>query len=63
MIPIRRFESQRAQIIRHVAEFPDHLGIAEITRSGITRAAECDRPNMTLPCAIAPQPALQPRWD
>jgi hypothetical protein len=31
--------SQRTQIIRHVTEPPDHLGVAEIARSGITRAA------------------------
>jgi hypothetical protein len=28
----RLLSSQRTQIIRHVAEFPDHLGIAEIGR-------------------------------
>jgi hypothetical protein len=41
----RAAPSQRAQIIRHIAEFPDHLGIAEIALSGITSAAERDRAN------------------
>jgi hypothetical protein len=35
--------SQRTQIIRHIAELSDHLGIAEIARSRVTGAAECDR--------------------
>ena len=38
-----RRSSQRTQNIRHVAEFPDNLGVAEIARGGITGAAECDR--------------------
>jgi hypothetical protein len=38
--------SQRAQIVRYVAKFPDHFGIAEIARSRITRAAKCDRTNV-----------------
>jgi hypothetical protein len=50
---------QPTQIVRHVAELPDHLGIAEIARSWVTRAAECDRADVTLtrsprcPCCIA----------
>ena len=39
--------SQRAQIIRHVAELPDHYGIAKMARSGVTRAAKSDRADMT----------------
>jgi hypothetical protein len=39
--------SQRTQIIRHVAEFPDHLGIVEIARGGNTSAAGCDGTKVT----------------
>jgi hypothetical protein len=39
--------SQRTQIVRHVAKFPDHFGIAEIAGGGITRPAECDGTNVT----------------
>ena len=35
--------SQSTQIIQHVAELPDYLGIAEIAGGRITGAAECDR--------------------
>jgi hypothetical protein len=45
---IRPIPSQRTQIVRHVAEFPDHLGVAEIARGRITRAAECDRANVAI---------------
>jgi hypothetical protein len=38
--------SQHTQIGRHVPEFPDHFGIAEIARSRVTRAAECDGANV-----------------
>jgi hypothetical protein len=34
--------SQRAQIIRHIAELPDHRGVAEITGGGIAGAAKGD---------------------
>jgi hypothetical protein len=34
---------QRAQIVRHVAEFSDDCGIAKISGGGIARAAESDR--------------------
>ena len=36
---------QPAQIVRHVAEFPEQLGIAEFAEHGITGAAEGDRAN------------------
>src|ERR1700730_8073833 len=39
--------SQRAQIIRHIAELSDHLGVAEIAGGRITGAAECDCTCMT----------------
>jgi hypothetical protein len=55
--------SQRTQIIRHIAELPDHLGVAEIARGRITRAAECDGTKVAFPCAITPQRASQQRWD
>jgi hypothetical protein len=42
-----RVSSECAQIIRHVAKFPDHSGIAEITRSRITREAKRDRADVT----------------
>jgi hypothetical protein len=44
----RNQSSQRNQIIRHIAELPDHLGIAEIARSRVTSAAKCDRADVTL---------------
>src|SRR6266404_8440522 len=34
--------SQRAQVVRHIAELPDHLGIAEIAGGRITGATERD---------------------
>jgi hypothetical protein len=40
--------SQGAQVIGHVAEFLDHLGVAEIARSKVTSAAERDRANVPL---------------
>jgi hypothetical protein len=39
--------SQRTQIIRHVAEFPNDFGIAEIASRRITSATERDRACMT----------------
>jgi hypothetical protein len=53
--------SQRAQIIRHVAELPDHLGIAEIACSRVTGAAERDRAKYDPPCEIAPRRASPPQ--
>jgi hypothetical protein len=38
---------KRAQIIRHVAEFPDHFRIAEIARGRVTGTTEGDRAEMT----------------
>ena len=35
--------SQRAQIVKHVAEFPDQLGVAEFAGRRIPCSAECDR--------------------
>jgi hypothetical protein len=46
-IPSAAPSLQRTQIIRHIAELPDHLGITEIAGSRVTRAAECDRADMT----------------
>jgi hypothetical protein len=43
---VRRQPSQRAQIIRHVAELSNHLGITEFADGGITSAAECDCTDM-----------------
>jgi hypothetical protein len=40
--------SQGAQVIGHVAEFLDYLGIAEIAGSGIACAAKRDRANVPL---------------
>jgi hypothetical protein len=37
---------QRTQIVRHVAELSDQLGVAEIAGGRITGAAECDRADM-----------------
>jgi hypothetical protein len=34
--------SQRTQIIRHIAEFPNHVGIAEIARGGIPPRQKAD---------------------
>lgn len=39
--------SQRTKITRHLAEFLDHLSIAEIPGSGIARAAERDGADVT----------------
>jgi hypothetical protein len=39
---INSFSSQRTQVIWHIAELPDHLGIAEIAGGKITGAAERD---------------------
>jgi hypothetical protein len=33
---------QRTQVIRHVAEFSDHRGVAKFARGRVTSAAECD---------------------
>jgi hypothetical protein len=44
--------SQCAEIIRHVTELFDHLGIAEVPGSRIARAAEHDRANMALLAVI-----------
>jgi hypothetical protein len=38
--------SQRTQIIRHIAEFPDHRGVAEIAGGRVARAAKCDCTDM-----------------
>ena len=35
--------SQRAQVVRHVAEFPDQLGVAELAGRRIPCSAERDR--------------------
>ena len=40
--------SEGAQILGHVAEFLDHLGVAEIARSRVASAAERDRANVPL---------------
>jgi hypothetical protein len=47
-ISLARPPLQRTQIIRYVTELPDHLGIAEVARSWITRAAKCDRAHVSL---------------
>ena len=39
--------SQRTQIIRHVAEPPDHLGFAEIACGGVARMVKRDHANVT----------------
>jgi len=35
--------SQRAQVVRHIAEFPDQFGVAEFAGRRIPTAAERDR--------------------
>ena len=40
--------SQRTQVVRHVAELLDHLGVAEIAGGWITRSAKRDRANVPL---------------
>src|SRR5882724_8808735 len=40
--------SQRTQVVRDVAEFPDHLGITENSGGRIAGATECDGADMTL---------------
>ena len=39
--------SQGTQVIGHIAELLDDLGVAEIARSRITRAAERDRADVS----------------
>jgi putative heme iron utilization protein len=38
--------SKRTEIIRHVAKFPDHLGVAEIPGRRVATAAKRDRADM-----------------
>ena len=40
--------SQRTQVVRHVAELLDHLGVAEIAGGRITGAAERNGADVTL---------------
>jgi hypothetical protein len=37
MTKLRSARSERAEIVRHVAEFPDQLGVAEVAARRITR--------------------------
>ena len=39
---------QRTQIIRHVTEFFQHVGIAEIARGRVAGPAECNSPLVSL---------------
>jgi hypothetical protein len=48
--------SQRAQIIRHVAELPDHHGIAEIARAGLPVRLNARGPFLTTQELITSQP-------
>ena len=48
--------SQRAQVVRHVAELPDQLGVAEFAGRGIPRSAERDRAGAAGLAARAPAP-------
>jgi hypothetical protein len=54
---------KRAKNAGHIAETADHLGIAEIARSGVTGTAERDGPDIGRASAKALQRASLPHWD
>ena len=48
--------SQPTQIIRHVSEFLDHLGIAEIAGGWVASPAECNGAQVSLGLLLWPRP-------
>jgi hypothetical protein len=43
---VRNLASERAQVIRNVAEFPDHRRLTEVAGRGIARPAQGDRADL-----------------